>query len=402
MKKSNVICVHIGARAHYLLPKAIEAAGQLQLLITDTWIGSGLLRYLLARTPLRSLRALAGRYTQDIPSHKVRSFGWYFLLLEFYLRVKHTYGWPLIVKRDRQFQLNAIKKIVEATQPDCIFGISYTAQECFKLARQKGIKTILFQVDPGIEEEHIVSDLLSKYASKTSWERAPDEYWERWKQECSLADQIMVNSEWSKTGLLKQGVPEHKIRIIPLPFTVEKKHAVFSRNYPAAFSTDRPLRCLFLGTLAVRKGIHLVIEAAKELYDYPIEFTCVGRSEISDAFPAHTNIVHHGLVTREETDTYYKHADVFLFPTFSDGFGLTQLESMAWKLPVIATNYCAEVVQHEKNGWIIDPVNSASLVDALKNILSDPDQLRACADNCLNTVHAFSTERFTADIARIL
>ncbi|ABG58151.1 glycosyltransferase family 4 protein [Cytophaga hutchinsonii] len=402
MKKSKVICVHIGARAHYLLPKAIEASGQLDMLITDTWIGSGCTRYLLTLLPVRALRSLAGRYSKDISSQKVRSFGFFFLLLEFYLRFKHTYGWALIMKRDRQFQLRAVNKMHESVQANCVFGISYTALECFKIARQKGMKTILFQVDPGIEEELIVSDLLNTYASVTSWEPAPEVYWERWKQECSLADRIMVNSEWSKTGLIKHGIPAHKISVISLPFIVEKKHAAFSRVYPAAFSAERPLRCLFLGTLTVRKGIHLVIQAAKELYGLPIEFICVGRSEISDDFSTQANIVHHGLVTREETDMYYRQADVFLFPTFSDGFGLTQLESMAWQLPVIATTHCGDVVQHGKNGWIIEPVTSKELAAVLKNILSDPDLLRMCAGNCLNTVSAFNTEKFTADIASIL
>ena len=52
-----------------------------------------------------------------------------------------------------------------------------------------------------------------------------------------------------------------------------------------------------------------------------------------------------GPIARGEVAKWYREADVFMFPTHSDGFGLTQLEAQAWKLPVIASPFCGEVVQ---------------------------------------------------------
>jgi glycosyltransferase involved in cell wall biosynthesis len=402
LKRPKVICVHIGARSHYLLPSAIEASGNLDALITDTWIRSNLLRFLLTKVPLRTLRSLAGRYTSCISSNKVTSFGLYFLLFEFYLRVRYTYSWTLVLKRDAIFQRLALKKIKRATSHQHVFAISYTALECFKIAKLKGMKTILFQVDPGLEEERIISQLVLKYPSKTTWEPAPNQYWENWKMECDLADLIMVNSTWSKKGLIQQGVQEKKISIIPLPFTLLKKHTDFIRTYPVAFTKQRPLRCLFLGTLSYRKGIHLILQAAKALQQLPIEFICVGRSEIPTDFGDCPNVLYSGIVTREETDSFYKDADVFLFPTLSDGFGLTQLEAMAWKLPVIATDYCGDVVEHAKNGWKIDPRDRTEMEILLTRLVADPDQLNNCAAHCLETVILFNTAKFTKDIAMLL
>ncbi|WP_018343049.1 glycosyltransferase family 4 protein [Cytophaga aurantiaca] len=213
---------------------------------------------------------------------------------------------------------------------------------------------------------------------------------------------IFVNSAWSKNAIVKQGVEETKIKVIPLPYTIEKKHTDFKRTYPASYTKQRPLRCLFLGTLAVRKGIHLVIEAAKQMADCPVEFIFVGRNEMDASEFALPNIQYKGILTREEVDIAYQQTDVFLFPTFSDGFGLTQLEAMAWQLPVIATKFCGTVVEHGKNGWIMENAGAVSLVNILNEILSNTEVLSNYSNQCLSRVQAFSTESFASALSEIL
>ena len=402
MKRSNVICVHIGARAHYLIPQALQEKGNLHTLITDTWVGAGWLRQLLSRLPLTVFKSLAGRYNASIPADRVSSFGLRFLLFEFYLRVKYSYSWDLTLARDQKFELEAFNKITKIQGAEIVLGISYTSLQCFKAAKKRGLKTILFQVDPGIEEENLVAACVEKYSQTTSWERAPKQYWEQWKAECELADTIFVNSQWSKKGLIKQGVDETKIQIVPLPYNIQEKHRQFKKIYPVQFTEERPLRCLFLGTLALRKGIHVVIEAAKALQGLPIEFIFVGRNEINEADFQCTNIYYKGIVSREETDKCYQEADVFLFPTFSDGFGLTQLEAMAWQLPIIASTHCGSVVQEALNGWLLKHIEAEEIEYILKTILENPVLLKKYASNCLARAEEFNTERFAEELDRLL
>ena len=402
MKRSKVICVHIGARAHYLLPKAIHASGQLHALITDTWISSGFIRRILSALPLMSLRALAGRYTKALSSSSVHSFGIWFLVYDFYLRLKYAYSWRLIISRDATFKKKAAQKVLQIKEATSVFAISYTALDSFKVAREKKLKTILFQIDPGVEEENIVRKLVASANIYTDWHPAPFDYWEQCREEHTLSDVIIVNSLWSKTGLIAHGVTAEKIVIIPLPYELESQHEQFQRSYPSAFTTERPLRCLFLGTLTVRKGIHVVIEAARKLQGLPIEFILVGRSEIDLQEMNLPNVEYDGIITRNETNTYYKEADVFLFPTFSDGFGLTQLEAMAWQLPVVATNNCGDVVNHTQNGWLLENIDADSLVVLLKKLIEKPELIKSCSEHCLNTVRKFSIEKFTEDIAVIV
>ncbi len=402
--KPRIICIHIGARAHYLLPKALKSKNNLEALITDTWISSNKLRSFLARFPLRLVKSFANRFTSSIPSQMVYSFSLRFLLIEIYLRFKYNSDWTRILKRNYYFQHIAIKKFKKLSTKSAVLGISYTSLNIFEVAKHRNQKTILFQIDPGYKEEQIVADIVNTHGDifTTNWKPAPDSYWVEWKTECSLSDIIMVNSEWSKLGLIEQGISADKIQVLPIPFQMEPKQFRFNRIYPEVFTTSRPLRCLFLGTLTLRKGIHLVLAAAAKLINYPIEFVLVGENELAPSLLKAPNVNYRGVASRSETDLYYQGADVFLFPTLSDGFGLTQLEAMSWQLPVIASVCCGEVVINEHNGLQLSNCSVENLIKALLKLLHNPGYLKQLSSHCLETVEQFSLENFADGLSQLI
>jgi len=75
---------------------------------------------------------------------------------------------------------------------------------------------------------------------------------------------------------------------------------------------------------------------------------------------------------------------VFIFPTFSDGFGLTQLEAQAWKLPVIASKFCGEVVEDGLNGVVLPELSGGAISAVLRRILAQPAQLSEFARNSVS------------------
>ena len=156
----------------------------------------------------------------------------------------------------------------------------------------------------------------------------------------------------------------------------------FCRRYPSSFSSTRPLRVLFLGQVNLRKGVEPLLDAIRLLGSEPIEFTFVGPVQISIPADLRDNrqVRWQGAAPRLATSQFYKDADVFLFPTFSDGFGLTQLEAQAWKLPIITTQFCGEVVEHGRNGWILPEITPQSIAEILRECLRDPSRLQAASD----------------------
>jgi glycosyltransferase involved in cell wall biosynthesis len=372
---SHWICAQLGAREHYAIPRALQASGQLEALLTDAWMKPGRLLAEL-HGPLRE------RYHPDLATASVTSWSRDLLTFELQARVRRPTPWSLIMARNRWFQRRIVAALAAFTQekssPPIFFSYSYAALEALRLAQKRGWRTVLGQIDPGPVEERLVGKLHQPQPrTGSSWIAAPKEYWQSWREECALADHIVVNSEWSRLALLEEGVSAEKLIVIPLAYQAPVASLGFPRTYPEAFTEQRPLRVLFLGQINLRKGAAEVMEAMRLLRNRPVEFRMVGRPELE--IPLDLRICSRvrwiGAVPRSAVAAHYQWADVFLFPTFSDGFGLTQLEAQAWKLPVIASRFCGEVVEHGSNGWLLPEVTGEAIARQVSECADHPRQL---------------------------
>ncbi|QCS50069.1 glycosyltransferase family 4 protein [Picosynechococcus sp. PCC 11901] len=378
---SNWICCQIGAREHYAIPRALHENGQLTHLITDAWVTP---QSPLAVLPFSPTTALKERFHPTLQQASVHAFNLSLIGFEISQKLQKTSAWERMIARNYWFQHQAIKRLTKLAPhylktPPILFSYSYAALEIFRFAKQQGWLTILGQIDPGPLEEEIVIAEYQRYPQyRGNWEPVPASYWETWREECALADCILVNSHWSRQLLEKAGINSEKIQVVPLVYTPPTAAKNFNRTYPQSFSPERPLRVLFLGQVILRKGIAAVLSAVEKLSGYPIEFWIVGSQQINipPHLKNHPQIRWVGHVNRSETAKYYQQADVFLFPTLSDGFGLTQLEAQAWKLPIVASQQCGEVVHDDINGLLLKEDIVSEIVDFLLLLKNNPQKIR--------------------------
>jgi glycosyltransferase involved in cell wall biosynthesis len=389
------ICCQLGAREHYAIPRALHQAGQLAHLVTDAWVRP---QSRFNAIPHSALRSLQNRYHPDLANAPITSFTIDLLRFEITHRLRKTANWERTIARNHWFQKRTIQHLetLQSRQPfhtpPVLFTYSYAALDLLRYAKSQGWKTVLGQIDPGIVEERIVLETHQKYTTLApNWQPAPPKYWASWREECQLADRIIVNSTWSSQALQQVGVASDKLHIIPLAYAADKINPPFQRSYPQHFSADRPLRVLFLGQIILRKGIAALLEAARKLQDQPIEFWLVGTPGIEKPQISSPNIRWVSSVPRSEVSRYYQQADIFLFPTLSDGFGLTQLEAQAWKLPLIVSQFCGAVVEDQVNGLILPEVTRSAIAQSLMSCLDNPAQLQSLADRAVNL------ERFSLD-----
>jgi glycosyltransferase involved in cell wall biosynthesis len=218
-------------------------------------------------------------------------------------------------------------------------------------------------------------ELYQRHAGMSrGWERMPPQFWADWKRECELADRIVVNSSWSQQALAKAGIAGEKIRVISLAYEAGATADTGPKTYPERFSAERPLRALFVGQVNVRKGVAEIFDALRLLDRAPIKITFVGPVgiDVPVEFQDDPRAEWVGFQPRSRALEYYRDADVFLFPSHSDGFGITQLEAQARHLPIIASRFCGEVVQHERNGLLLPEVSGRAIADSLRRLLDDP------------------------------
>jgi glycosyltransferase involved in cell wall biosynthesis len=400
------ICCQLGAREHYAIPRALLRRGMLDCFLTDAWVPPS---SFLAKI---SAGSLADRFHGELSNARVKAFNSSLIVFETLARARGLGMWPGILARNHWFQrkvVNALTSLAAGaaakaadfrppwhavtkcrrltSDAPALLSYSYTALEPFRYAKANGWKTLLVQIDPGPEEERIVADEAARVPQLASdWHPAPPEYWALWREECRLADRIIVNSEWSREGLIRSGVPGEKLSIIPLAYEApeirsQKSEVGAARSYPDRFTQERRLRVLFLGLINLRKGVARLLEAAAILRNEPVEFWMVGPVEIASASTVAEagRVKWFGPATRKQAAEFYRDADVFILPTLSDGFAITQLEAQAHGLPVIASKNCGKVVENGINGITLDQPIAECIAAAVQDCIASPDRLEKFA-----------------------
>ena len=373
------------------MPLAFERLGSLQLFFTDVWCWHG--RSLLRRGAA-GFRAFATRYNAGLPAGKVNSFNRRSILRRAWLHFRKSQMSPdeqadFFVQYGEWFATQVRDRLARQhlnPERDCFFGFNTNSLETLELLKQKKIFTIVDQIDPGRVEEDMV---LAEAKRWPGWEeipgRLPETYWQRLRQEWELADAVLVNSEWSRDALIQQGIPARKIMVVPLAIHIHPEHLS-----PPIQAVGK-LKVIWLGSVILRKGIQYLIEAARLLADENIEFIVAGpigiSTEVCRSFPANVKLL--GRVTRDQLTSIYEKGHVFVLPTVSDGFAITQLEAMAHGLPVIATPNCGRVVTDGVDGLVVPTGDGAALAAALARLNSDRPLIADMSRNALETIKQY-------------
>ena len=291
------------------------------------------------------------------------------------------------------------------------FAYDTGALETMEWCRERGIKCVLNQMDPNRVEVDLVRSETKQWPGWALEDiKVPEAYFARREREWALADRVVVNSEFSRMALVQQGVPSEKLAVVPLCYEREvenKKSEVRSqKSEPSTLNSQlstEPLRVLFLGQVILRKGIQYLLAAARKLERENIHFDVVGSVGISREAVATApgNVTFHGRTGRDQTTDWYRKSHVFVLPTLSDGFAITQLEAMAHGLPVITTPCCGEVVSEGMDGFIVPPRNPDALVMALQRYLSEPGLLQAQRRAALEKSKQFTLGRLAENLHRV-
>lgn len=144
---------------------------------------------------------------------------------------------------------------------------------------------------------------------------------------------------------------------------------------------------VYTGSLMHKKGVFSLVDAwAKVQEAHPnAQLILIGkdtqhngqsvRSLLEQKAGKRLNLMFTGHINKVTLQDHLRHADVAIFPSFSESFGLGPVEAMALAVPTIYTELSCgpEIVQHKQNGWLINPSEPQSIVDALEILLGQPD-----------------------------
>lgn len=255
------------------------------------------------------------------------------------------------------------------------YFLTQIARESLVVARRTGARTILDNPNGHIRD---FREALRAEAERwTGWPYAghPSEAMvERVEAEYDLADRIRVSSRWSKQSLVRRGIEESKIFIVPQAIDTD-------RFVPPTASArrDGPLRLVFVGSFSLGKGFQYLLQAIARLGAARFRLEMVGATgdpwsrRLLSRLSVGLDVVH----APGDPLAAYQRGELFVFPTLHDGFGLVAAEAMACGLPVVTTDCCgaAEWIQHGESGWVLPAGDDDALATALDHALGQRDRL---------------------------
>jgi glycosyltransferase involved in cell wall biosynthesis len=244
------------------------------------------------------------------------------------------------------------------------------------------------------------------------------------------ADIIITISEFSKREIMElYHVPAEKIKISYLGFDANKffvqgeSEAIDSppvipgltRNpeFPhdngvlKKYNIIKPY-LLYVGRMEKKKniaGIILAFALAKET-NPELKLVLAGSAghqfeEIKKIITDHrleNEVIITGYVDNDDLPVIYNQAEIFLFPTLYEGFGLPILESMASGVPVITSNFEPHTEVGGDSAYYADPYSPEALADGINKLMSDLELRQLLKEKGLARVKEFSWDQTAARI----
>ncbi len=217
------------------------------------------------------------------------------------------------------------------------------------------------------------------------------------------ADRIICPSESTAAEVEELlGVERARLRVVPHGVDIPAADADSARQFVERRGISEPY-VLWVGTQEQRKNISAVLDAFAIVAQRNDDATLVlhgpagwlgeevavtirrrgleSRARVSE-----------GSLTREELAALYARADVFVFPSLYEGFGLPVLEAMASGTPVIASNRSAMPESAGSAAILVDPTDADALAEAIARVLDDTSAHDELVDRGHERARAFTWE----------
>jgi len=212
---------------------------------------------------------------------------------------------------------------------------------------------------------------LHKYPFEQSWLNRTQQ--KKTLKEYETADLIYVASEYTRQSFIKEGIPAKKLhRFIFKPSP--RFEPITSRPHDDVF------RVVYTGSLTVMKGIPILLEAFSRLAG-KAELTFIGgsgtcgmRLYLQEWLRRDSRI----RIVPGDPLPHLQQADVYVHPSFEDGFAYAPMEALACKVPVIVTQDTGmkEYVQESINGYVVPTGDWEAILERLENLRKFPLSIR--------------------------
>lgn len=281
-----------------------------------------------------------------------------------------------------------VDRLVERRLPrdtDIFVGWSSFSLRAIHRAKAYGAKTILERGSSHIEFQR---DILQEEYRMFGHDVDPTHprVVEKELEEYQTADYISVPSEFVRRTFLDKGIPAEKLIKVP--------YGVSLQSFQRVPKTDDVFRVIHCGGISLRKGVHYLLRAFREL-DLPnSELRLIGSvAEEMRPILSHysaDNVVIAGPFPQEELYRHYSQGSVFCLASIEEGLAMVVAQAMACGLPVICTTNTggADILRDGVDGFVVPIRNVQTLKEKLVLMYENHNLRREMGANATARVHS--------------
>lgn len=222
--------------------------------------------------------------------------------------------------------------------------------------------------------------------------------------EFRAADVVIAASAFTRSTFAPAGLDATKVRVVPYgaPEPVGEDVARTGGS-PAG----EPFTFLWAGTFGIRKGAHHLLEAwrAANLGRHA-RLLVYGSLALPARVlqPAPAGVEFHGAIPHAELMGALHRADLLVFPTLCDGFGMVATEAWSRGLPVLTTSAAgaADFLRPGENGWLVPPADPAALAAMLEWCVAHRAEIRAQRPAARATAARWQWADYRRELAAVL
>lgn len=196
------------------------------------------------------------------------------------------------------------------------------------------------------------------------------------KKTLNKSDRMIAVSEFVKKSYCDEfDCNEDKVKVIynGIRFTQE-----IEKSQKTKVKED-PVKLLFIGRLTEAKGVRIILEAIRQMVvtGENVELEILGdgpeRSEYEDIvrkFGMEGKVRFEGYQLKKQS--YYEKADIFVYPSRWEAFGISVVEALAQEMICVASNVggIPEIIEDGKDGFLFESGNVDNLVEVLEKAIS--------------------------------
>lgn len=210
------------------------------------------------------------------------------------------------------------------------------------------------------------------------------------------SSEVIVNSNYMKNEVQRLfGLPYDKINVIPNGVNLQLFSNVnIDYDFRRQYAMDNEKIILYVGRLVYEKGIQNLISAMPKVLDryHDSKLIICGRGGMIDELREQVKylgienkVYFAGYCDSKKMQKMYKCADVAVFPSTYEPFGIVAIESMLSGTPTIVSDVGGlnEIIEHGVTGMKSYAGNANSIADSVLSLLFDP---KLCANISQNAI----------------